>query len=268
MSEIHSTAILEGDVDLDDEVEIGPYCVLQGRIRLGKGTRLLSHVQLQGPLEIGAGNILYPGCSFGFAPQSIGHDIRVEGKGLVIGKQGTFREGVTLSRALTDNGPTRVGDHAFFMANSHAGHDCQVGDHVVLANGALLAGHVEVGDRVFVGGNACVHQFCRIGRGSMISGAMAMNRDLPPFFMLTGMNVAGSINLIGLRRSGMPAEDIGDVRWVFKTMYRRGLARDEVAEALEERLHRPLVAEFLRFLRESERGMVHGAPEAKRGANT
>ena len=56
------------------------------------------------------------------------------------------------------------------MANSHVGHDCQVGNNVIFANGAVLGGHVSIGDHVFIGGNTAVHQFVRVGEGAMLGG--------------------------------------------------------------------------------------------------
>ena len=49
MPTIHSTAIIEGEVSLADEVTVGPHCVLTGPITLGPGTQLLGSVYLNGP---------------------------------------------------------------------------------------------------------------------------------------------------------------------------------------------------------------------------
>jgi UDP-N-acetylglucosamine acyltransferase len=154
------------------------------------------------------------------------------------------------------------------MVNSHAGHDCQIGNGCVIANGTLLAGSVRLGDGVVTGGNVAVHQFCQVGRGALLCGTFGLNRDLPPFFMLTGGNIAGSINLIGMRRSGMPSEQIDDVRWVYKTLYRRGLSLPRALEQLEERASHPIVAEYLAFLRGSTRGLCPARGDARRGTGT
>jgi UDP-N-acetylglucosamine acyltransferase len=188
-----------------------------------------------------------------------------DGAGLVIGDDNTFRESVTISRAASDEVPTRIGDGNYWMVNTHAGHDCQIGNRCVIANGTLLAGSVLVGDGVVIGGNVAVHQFCAIGRGALLSGTMGLNKDLPPFFTLTGGNIAGSINLIGMRRSGMPHEQIDDVRWVYKTLYRKGLTLKQARAQLEERSSRPIIAEYLAFLDASKRGICPARGEARRG---
>jgi UDP-N-acetylglucosamine acyltransferase len=261
---LHPTAIVDDECELADDVEVGPYCVLSGPLRIGPGCRLVGNVHLYGPLTMGAGNTIYPFACLGFAPQSLSYDPSKPGQGLVIGDHNTFREGVTIHRAMTDHGPTTIGDRNYFMAASHAGHDCVIGNHCVFANGTLLAGHVTVEDRVITGGTATVHQFCRVGRGAMLSGSMGLSRDLPPWFMLTGNNTAGSINMIGLRRSGMATDAIEDARWVYKTLYRRGLSVAAAKDALRRRSDRPIVAEYLAFLEQSKRGLCPASGSSKR----
>ncbi len=264
MAEIHPTAILDGDIELADDVVVGPHCVLRGRIRVGSGTHLVGNVYLTGPLEVGERNQIYPFCTLGMAPQDFKWDPDREGAGLVVGDENVLRESVTLHRATSDETPTRVGDRNLFMVNTHAGHDVQVGSDCVLANGALLAGESRIDDGVIMGGNAAVHQFCRVGRGAIVSGTKGMNKDLPPFFMLTGGNIAGSVNLVGMRRGGMPSAEIDDVRWVFKVLYRRGLKKSEALAELETRAERPRVAEYLAFIAESKRGIVPGEADPRR----
>lgn len=266
-ADVDATAVLLGDVDLAADVSIGPHCVIDGTagpVRIGAGTRLIGNVYLHGPLLLGKSNVVYPNACLGFAPQARGRDPREAGCGLSIGSNNVIRESVTIHRAMTDAGPTRIGNDNYFMAYSHAGHDCQVGDRNTFANGVQLAGHVEVQDDVTLGGLVTVHQFVRLGRGCMLSGSMATSYDVAPFFMLTGINVVGSINIVGMRRQDFTTEQIEDVKWVFKTLYRRGLPVSQVMELLRERADRPLVAEYLSFFEASKRGPVSGRPQAAR----
>ncbi|MHC5022569.1 MAG: acyl-ACP--UDP-N-acetylglucosamine O-acyltransferase [Planctomycetota bacterium] len=258
MAQVHASTVIEGEVDLAPDVEIGPGCVLTGPMRIGAGTRLLGHVHLQGPLTLGERNLIYPFACLGFAPQSVTYEPTHPGEGLEIGDENVFREGVTISRAMTDEGPTRLGDHNYFMANSHVGHDGQVANRCIFANCVALGGHVHVGDGAVLGGNTVVHQFCQIGRGAMLTGGAAASRDLPPFFMLTGINIAGSVNLVGLRRSGMSAEEIKAVRWVYGVLYRQGLTLAAAQAALAARADEPIVSEYLEFIDRSTRGICSG----------
>lgn len=267
MPRVHPSAVIVGDANLADDVEIGPNCVLFGPITLGPGCVLIANVCLHGPLTMGEKNVLYPGVSLGFAPQDIGFDINTPGAGCVIGARNMFREGVTIHRGKTD-APTKVGDGNFWMAYSHAGHDAIIGSHCIFANSTLIAGHAEVADRVITGGNVSVHQFVRLGRGVFISGSMATSLDVPPFFMVTGDNTAGSLNIIGMRRSGMPRDQIDTVRWVYRTLMRSGLPPRAALEQLRARAGDPIVDEYIRFVETAKRPIIHGKARAIRGAQS
>ena len=66
-----------------------------------------------------------------------------------IGDNNLFREGVTVHVGTEKGGGvTRIGNGNFFMVNTHAGHDVQIGNNCLFANNVMLGGHVIVGDNV------------------------------------------------------------------------------------------------------------------------
>lgn len=255
MADVHPTAIVDSRAELADDVSVGPGCIIEGTVRIGRGTRLLHRVSLQGPMTLGEANVLYPNVCLGFAPQDLKFDPDRAGAGLVIGSRNTFREGVTIHRA-TGEQPTRVGDDNVFMVNAHAGHDVQVGNACMIVNGALLAGHCEVGDRAIVSGNAAVHQFCRVGRLAMLGGTFCVTQDLPPFCTSNGSRSVGGINRVGLRRAGL-GDHATAVKQAFDLIYRRrhlpGVAADLIESELGED---PLCMELVEFLRTTRRGIT------------
>ena len=149
MPRVHPTTIIEGDVELADDVEVGPSCVLDGRLGrviVGEGCRLRGNIYLNGPLTLGPRNTMYPFVCLGFAPQDFKWNPDEGGAGVTIGSGNMFRENVTIHRATSREVPTTIGDDNFFMSCSHAGHDCHIASHCVLASGAMLGGHVRVDD--------------------------------------------------------------------------------------------------------------------------
>lgn len=267
MPSIHTTAILDGDINLADDVSIGPNCVLTGSITIGSGTKLIGNIYLNGPLTLGSNNVIYPFVCLGFKAQHTDADPQKPGKGIKIGNDNIFREYVSVHRAFTDDGPTTIGDRCELMVTSHVGHDCQIGDDCTLAPAVLIGGHVEVGDKTIIGGGTAIHQFCRIGKGTILTGGTVLKQDLMPYFMLTGPNIAGSINMIGLRRSGMPEDDIQDVRWVYKTMYRNGLTPKDALAEMKKRADRQIIAEYIKFIEQSERGCCPAHGKAAMGSD-
>lgn len=266
MTRIHPTAIVDPRVEMADDVEIGPYSILEGRITLGPGTRVRSHAFMQGPLIMGEGNDIWPFACIGSAPQTSHFDPNSEGSGTLIGNHNIFREHSSVHRAIHPTEPTRVGDHNLFMDSAHAGHDSQVHNHTVLAHGAALGGHVIVEDRAIIGGASVVHQFCRVGRGAMISGSIGLSRDLMPWFTVVLLNVAATINTIGMKRAGYTSVDVDIARWVHKLICRQNLTVQQAREQMELRRHEnPLIEEYIAFMDNATRPLCTAQGRRSRG---
>lgn len=235
MPTIHPTALLEGDIQLADSAQVGPFCHLKGQVSLGEGVRLLERVSIQGPATVGAGTIMYPGAIIGYEPQDYKFLPGTPSAGVAIGTNCIIREHATVHAATSTEKPTRLGDGVFLMVNSHVGHDTVVGDKTILVNNSALAGHVTVEDRVILSGGCLVHQFCRVGRLCMFSGASIITTDIPPFMMAIDRNEIVGLNLVGLRRNGFSADEINTLRQVFSKIMRLNLPRQELLAVLAER---------------------------------
>jgi len=234
MTQVHSSAIIGDEVELGEGVEIGPLCIVSGKVKLGVGVRLISSVTIQGPVEIGPNTVLYPNAAIGFEPQDYKFTPGMPTAGVVIGADSIIREYVTVHAASNDRTPTRIGDRVMMMVYSHAGHDVTVGDDVILVNAVHLAGHSRVDDRAIIAAGSMLHQFGRVGRQAMTSGCTVMTGDLPPFCMAVGRNRIVGLNLVGMRRSGMPAEEINAVRYAYKTVLRKNPPMLVMKEMLNE----------------------------------
>jgi UDP-N-acetylglucosamine acyltransferase len=266
MPQVHPTSVVSRETELADDVVIGPYCMLTGRVRLGAGVRLMGNNYVNGPVTIGARTVVYPFACLGFEPQDVKFKPGMRTAGVEIGADGLIREHVTIHAATSETVPTRLGDRAFMMVNTHLAHDCQVGDGVTMVNGSGAAGHSVIGNNVTLGGNAVIHQFCRIGRLVMMSGDCAVSLDVPPFCMVNERNRIGGLNQVGLRRSGMPREHITELRRAFRDVLRVPLPRKEAVAILRERgATCPPVMELAEFIAASKRGITPGLGRLPRG---
>ncbi|MEZ6163267.1 MAG: acyl-ACP--UDP-N-acetylglucosamine O-acyltransferase [Phycisphaerales bacterium] len=257
MNQIHQTAIIGGDVTLGEGVEIGPYCVVRGAVKLCDGVRLVSNVSMQGPVVIGAGTVVYPGAAIGYEPQDYKFKPGTPTAGVVIGENTIIREHVTVHAASNDHTPTRIGNRTMMMVGSHAGHDVRVGDDVVIVNASLLAGHVVVQDRVTMSGSVLVHQHCRVGRQAMCSGGSVLTGDLPPYCLCAGRNMVMGLNMVGMRRSGMPSKEIEAVRLAYKRVLRHNPPLSEMKAQLDELgVNSVAVKQIADFIGEAKRPIV------------
>jgi len=253
---IHPSSVIGDEVTLAAEVEIGPFCFLIGKIRIGAGTRLISHVTIFGDSEIGEANVLHPNVVIGDEPQDIAYTGAT--RKVRIGNRNVFREGTTIHRGSEHGEVTIVGDDNFFMQNSHAAHDCRVGNSTIIAGGALLAGWVEVGDRALVSGNCVVHQYVRIGRLAMMRGLSRTSRDIPPFCIMDGTHTLRGINVVGLRRVGFKAAQIRALREVFLALFGKRQNLKLALERIASEKMIPEVQEMVEFIRASKRGVAFG----------
>jgi UDP-N-acetylglucosamine acyltransferase len=256
-AKVHPHSVISDQAELADGVEVGPFCFIEGKVRIGAGTRLISHVTIFGDSEIGEANVLHPNVVIGDEPQDLaytGGTRRVR-----IGNRNVFREGTTIHRGSERGDITIIGDDNFFMQNSHAAHDCRIGNSTIIAGGALLAGWVEVGDRVLVSGNCVVHQFTRIGRLAMMRGLSRTSRDIPPFCIMDGTHTLRGINATGMRRVGFSVAQIRAVREVFTALFGKRqnlkLALDRITS--EGNLSAE-AREMIDFIRASKRGIAFG----------
>lgn len=261
MAKVHPTAIIGPEAELAPDVSIGPWCVLEGRVRLGAGVSLVAQVHLSGPVEIGAGTTLYPGACIGLPPQDVKFKIGDPTAGVVIGSNCIIREHATVHAATKTDVPTRVGDNVFMMVNTHLGHDARVGNRVVLVNNTALAGHSSVDDQATLSGAVLVHQFTRIGRLAFISGGTPVPSDVPPFCVAAGRDCLSGINRIGMRRAGMERDEIDAVWLAFRTLFARTTPREELIAGLDAiGASSPAVREMAAFVRGCARRSIMAPP--------
>ena len=250
---IHPTAIIHPRAKLDTSVRVGPFVVIDDGVEVGPDCEIGPGAYLTGLTQIGRGNRVFAGCVIGEAPQ----DLKYNGTPtrLRIGDGNVFREHVTVHRSTIPDGETWIGSNNFLMANAHVGHNCKLGDHIIIANGALLGGHVEVADRAFISGNCLVHQFVRVGTLSMMQGGAAVSRDLPPYAISLEVNLLCGLNVVGMRRAGMTAEERLEIKKVYSAVFRSGKnLRAAVAEARGIFKSAGAVG-FLDFVSSSKRGV-------------
>lgn len=263
---IAANACVDPRARIDDDVEIGPFCVIGPQAEIGRGTRLENNVTLMGHVRLGRRNHVYPGAVLGGEPQDIsytGTDTKV-----VIGDDNVIREGVTVNRASEkENGVTRVGNGNFLMACCHVAHDCQLTNHIVIANNTLLGGHVHVHDHASLSGGVAVHHFATVGSYSFVGGLSAVRHDVPPYMLVEGLPARPRcINVVGLKRNNLSPEVIQALAEAHRLLYRAKVGLDNAWEILRTGGQLlPQVTHLLDFVQNQHEGS-HGRGRERRRA--
>jgi UDP-N-acetylglucosamine acyltransferase len=252
---IHPTAVVHPRAQIGAECEIGPHCVVGEHVVLGAGCRLHPHVVIDGHTRLGQGNEIFPFACIGFKTQDLkwkGGVTRTE-----IGDHNTFRECVTVNSATGDGEVTTIGSHNHVMAYCHIAHNVTLGNQIIMSNVGTLAGHITVEDCAVVSALVAVHQFCRIGKMSMIGGCSKVVQDVPPFMLADGNPAeTRTINKVGLERNGVSEAAQTALRQAHRILFRDGLTISNALIRIEAELPPlPEVQHLIQFVRTSERGI-------------
>lgn len=208
---IHSTACLGENVQLGDDVRVGPLAQIGDEARIGRGTRIYGGAYLGSGVSVGDDCLIYPGVTvldgccignrviihsgtvigadgFGFAQDEQGRHVKIPQEGIVqidddveIGANCTI-DRATFGRTWIQRGTkidnlvmvahnVVVGEHSIVVSQVGISGSTRVGKHVILAGQAGIVGHIEIGDGARVGAQSGVGHSVKAGED--VSGSPA-----------------------------------------------------------------------------------------------
>lgn len=255
MQTIHSKAIIEPGAIIGENVLIEAYVIVKSNVILEDNVVIKSHAYIDGYTTIGQGTIVWPFASIGTKTQDkkfIGEKTFV-----FIGRNCEIREFVTINSSCGENSNVSIGDNCLIMAYCHVAHNCIIGSNVIMANSVMLAGHVNIEDHVVIGGMTPVHQFVRIGKYAMVGGFSRVTHDIPPYTIGAGFEYEiRGLNLIGLKRHGIPLGIRKKLHQALSLVYRSDLTLEKSLKIIEETIEMgPHLGHFIDFCRNSTRGL-------------
>src|SRR6266436_5862081 len=215
---VHPTALVDPGARVHPAARIGAFSIIGPAVTVGADVEIGHHSVLEGRVELAPGVKIGHGSILGGRPQDLKFK---EGtpSGVRIGAKTVVREYVTIHRATRADGWTDVGAGCLVMAMSHIAHDCKVGD------GATI------------GGLTGMVPFTRIGAYAYVGGVSKVNADVPPYMLVDGSPaVVRGVNVVGLRRAGMPAAERRVLQDAYRLLYRAGLAPQRALERIREEL--------------------------------
>jgi UDP-N-acetylglucosamine acyltransferase len=260
---IHPTAIVSERAKIAADVEIGPFCVIEGEVEIGAQTVIESHARIgsrYGRVVIGEHNHIQYCAALGGPAQDLTYESG-DYTALTIGSDNRIGEFVTVHLGTAKGGGvTRVGSHCFIMAHAHIAHDCQIADHVIMVNSAQIGGHVIIEHHATVGGCAIVTQLNRVGEYSFMAIGATANKDVLPYAIVEGhWATPRATNRIGLKRAGFDQAERRNIDNAIRILMQRSLTIDEALARIQaECAPSPQIAHLLEFVRASERGVARG----------
>ncbi len=252
---IHPTAIVSPKAELGKSVKIGAFSIIEDNVIIEDNTEIRSSVVIANGARIGKDCKIFSNAIISTEPQ----DLKFEGEEtfVFIGDRNVIREFVTINRATKETGKTVIGNDNLLMAYTHVAHDCVFGNNIIMSNVSQIAGHVHIEDWVIFGAYSKVHQFCTVGRHSMLAAGVKIVKDVPPF-VLIGREPAKieGINKIGLRRRGFSNELIDEIEVFYNTILYSGLNnKDGIAEYSKKENIPDEIQKCIQFIEDSKRGI-------------
>jgi UDP-N-acetylglucosamine acyltransferase len=216
--------------NLADDVEIGPYAIVQGPVELAEHCVLYAHSIVRGPASLGPRCVVHSFALIGGPPQDRTYDGTPAR--IVAGENNVFREHSTVHGG-TQGRTTRLGSDNLVMVGAHIGHDAQVGSQCVLSNSVQIAGHCVVEDYVTFGGLSGIAQCRHVGESAFVAAAAVCERDVPPFVVVQGDRArVRTVNVVGLRRRGVPEVSVVALKRAVRRLWSRQLTMAAELSAL------------------------------------
>jgi UDP-N-acetylglucosamine acyltransferase len=252
---VSELAVVHSGARLGRNVAIAPFALIEDNVTIGDDCEIGPQVVLRAGTTIGPGSRLRTGVVIGDPPMDSA--FKGEATSVRLGRDNDLREYVTIHRATGEGAATTIADSTLIMPYTHVAHNCRIGNSVTITNACQLAGYVQVEDGAVLGGMTGLHQFTRVGAHAMAGACSYLSKDLPPFMIGAGnpFRVRG-INRVGLQRSGFTPEQLNLLRAVHRLVYRSNLNLSDALAAVHERFpDSPQVQQFIAFVGNSKRGI-------------
>lgn len=253
---ISNLAYVHPDAQLGEGVIVGPFTNIEADVKIGANTRIESNVTIMNGSEIGTDCHIFPGAVIGAIPQDLKY--RGENTKAIVGNHCTIRECVTINKGTTDKWKTVIGNHTLLMAYTHIGHDSIIGNHCILANSAGISGHVTVDDYAIIEGQVGVSQFVHIGAYAFVAGRTGVRQNIPPFVKAARdpLSFIG-VNSIGMKRRGVPEEDIKNAESIYKKLYvHNNTIGKGIEDVTQNEPDSKMKTQILEFIKNSPGGII------------
>lgn len=187
---IDKTAFVHPTAQLEEQITIGRFSVVEENVRIGSGTYISDQVYLGKDVEVGKNVILYPGVKilhgckigdhcivhsnvvigsdgFGFAPQEDGSYKKIPQTGnVIIEHKVEIGAGCTIDRATM--GATIIRSGVKLDNLVQIAHNVEIGENTVIAAQVGVAGSTKIGKNCRVGGQVGFVGHLTIADGTQI----------------------------------------------------------------------------------------------------
>lgn len=248
MKNIDSRAYVDPAAKIADNVTIDAFAFIDANVEIGEGCHIHPYACIRSGARLGKNNEIFENAVIAATPQ----DFRWKGEEsyVIIGHNNKIREQVIINRGSRKESATKIGSDSFIMAQTHIGHDTEIGDRCVLGNAVKIAGDVKIGSRTILSSNSLVHEKCHVGDWVLIKGGCRVNGHVPPFTVMAHNPISYfGVNAFILKIGKKSDEIIEDIAKCYRHVYQTGTsvfnALRRIREDVEESEERNAIIGFI-----------------------
>lgn len=187
---IGANVVIQKGVTIGDRVTIHPNVVIYPDVTIGNDTILHANCTIHERTQIGAGCVIHSGAvigseGFGFVPTATGW-YKMEQSGSTV-----LEDGVEIGcNSAVDRpavGETRIGRNTKLDNLVQIGHGCQIGQNCAMASQVGLAGGAIIGNGVMLGGQVGVANQVTVGDRVIATGQTGITGNVAAGEMVSGM---------------------------------------------------------------------------------
>ena len=244
---IHPTAIVSPEASLGDNVEIGPFTIVHGNVRISGDSTIESFCEIGYPAnDPGSHEMLEIGSHSRIRSHSVLYEGSRFGDGLVTGHRVTVREGTKAGRNLQIGtlgdiqGHCQIGDYVRLHSNVHIGQQSVIGSYVwifpyvVLTNdkhppSEILNG-VTLEDYVVIATMSVVLPGVRIKEGALVGAHSSVSKDVEANSVVAGSPAKFICETHEIKFK----DDAGTSAYPWRRHFHRGYPPEAVLEWISE----------------------------------
>jgi acetyltransferase-like isoleucine patch superfamily enzyme len=213
-------AVVDPRAELAEGVEVGPFSVVHGGVRVGAGSRIGAYCEIGLPSPLASAASLCVGARAHIRSHSIVYQGSVIGDDIETGHRVTIREGTRCGRGvrigtLCDvQGDCEIGDYARLHSGVFVAKGCWIGEYawlmprVVLTNDSTPPSDHHQGCTIepyaVVSASALVMPGVVVGRGALVAASACVTKDVQEGMLVAGVpaRVIGRASAVRLRGPG------------------------------------------------------------------
>lgn len=253
---ISKLAYVDATAVVGSNVIIHPFAVIEAGVNVGDDCEIMSHVTLKEGVSMGKNNRIHEGVVIGASSQDpLFKGAKTEVK---IGDHNVIRENVVISRGVTPDKCTLIGNNNNILSGARLSHDVHIGNHCTIGKGSIITGDCTLNDYALVSSGVLMNKFCHVGCHSLTLGGSVIFKNVPPYVRIGGYPAAyQGINTTVLHKQGLSDLEISNIAKAYRILYNSQVSIHDAVQQIKVQVTlNDHVKNIISFLENASLGVV------------